>query len=289
MMAAKTLSDIVNRLPDPTPWSEGDNIPWHDPAFSKRMLKEHLSQEHSAASRIFEVVDQHVDWIHHRLLSGQPTRLLDLGCGPGLYSSRLAVLGHECHGIDYSPASIAYAQEQASREDLACTYLLQDLRTAAYGTGYGLAMQIFGELNVFRPREAKSILRRANHALTIHGLLLLEVHTYAVVQRLGEQAPTWYSSAGGLFSDKPHLRLQESFWEPDGKTATIRHFVIDAATGKVTRYAQSLQAYTKAQYRSLLVECGFDDVEFFPSLTGNEIASEQNLFVVVGRKRGEVV
>ena len=45
------LSDITSRTSAPVPWSEGDNIPWDDPDFSERMLKEHLSQEHDLASR----------------------------------------------------------------------------------------------------------------------------------------------------------------------------------------------------------------------------------------------
>ena len=101
------LLDMINRSSVPVPWAEGDNIPWHDPGFSRRMLKEHLSQDHDAASRRFEKIDRHVNWIHHKVLSGRPTKILDLGCGPGLYASRLAKMGHECIGIDYSPASIA--------------------------------------------------------------------------------------------------------------------------------------------------------------------------------------
>ena len=84
------LLDVINRTDIPAPWSEGEKIPWDDPAFSERMLREHLSQEHDAASRRFEKIDAHVDWIHHELLSGRATRILDLGCGPGLYASRLA-------------------------------------------------------------------------------------------------------------------------------------------------------------------------------------------------------
>jgi len=42
------LTDLINRKM-PEPWAE--KIPWDDPAFSERMLKEHLSQEHDAASR----------------------------------------------------------------------------------------------------------------------------------------------------------------------------------------------------------------------------------------------
>jgi len=36
----KTILDIIDRAPKPTPWSEGDNIPWNEPDFSERMLAE---------------------------------------------------------------------------------------------------------------------------------------------------------------------------------------------------------------------------------------------------------
>ena len=55
-----TLFDIIRRSANPLPWSEGDNIPWHDPDFSRRMLDEHLTQAHDAASRRFEIIDRNV-------------------------------------------------------------------------------------------------------------------------------------------------------------------------------------------------------------------------------------
>jgi SAM-dependent methyltransferase len=279
------LLDIVNRLSIPEPWSEGNNIPWHDPDFSERMLQEHLSQEHDAASRRLETVNHHVQWIHHRLLAGRPTRILDLGCGPGLYTGRLAKLGHECVGIDYSPASIAHARQQSRQEKLRCIYLNQDIRAADYGTNFGMIMLIFGEFNVFRPADARLILNKAYHALAPGGLLLLEPHVYSTIQRVGELQRSWYSSEGGLFSASPYLYLQESFWNPDSSTTALRYFVIDASTGKVDLYAQSMQAYTDEQYRLILAESGFKEVEFYPSLTGK--TDEGDLFVVIGRKVGD--
>ena len=138
------LLDIVRRQPTPEPWREGDNIPWHEPEFSRRMLNEHLTQAHDAASRRFPLIDRHVAWIHETLLLGRPSRILDLGCGPGLYANRLARLGHTCTGIDFSPASIQYAQATAQAENLACTFIEQDIRQADHGSGYDLAMLIFG-------------------------------------------------------------------------------------------------------------------------------------------------
>ena len=280
------LLDIVHRSPVPAPWSEGDNIPWHEPAFSQRMLKEHLTQDHDAASRRFEIIDQHVDWIHHQLLSGSAGKILDLGCGPGLYASRLARLGHDCLGIDYGPASIAHAREEAQRDKLRCTYLHEDIRTADYGTGFDLVMLIFGEFNVFRPAEAAHIVQKAHRALTEKGILLLEPHTFSVVERLGGRRPFWYAAQSELFSDSPHLVLEESFWDTSSSTATIRYFIVDAATGKVTRHAQSLQAYTDQEYDSVLLQNGFEGIARYPSLTGKEDPTQSDLFALVARKSG---
>jgi len=278
------ILDLVGRKAVPEPWAEGDNIPWSEPGFSGRMLAEHLSQAHDMASRRFEVIDKHTAWIHDKLLDGKQSKILDLGCGPGFYASRLAKLGHECVGIDYSPASIEYAVEQAGKEKLSCKYLHEDIRKADFGTGFGLAMLIYGELNVFRPAEAKAILTKANRALNKNGILLLEPHSFGVVKNIGEQSSSWYSAKSGLFSDEPHICLEESFWDEQSCTATKRYFVIDASTGDMASYSTTYQAYTDRQYRSLLGECGFEVIELFPSLGKAKDKCQNDLIAIAAKK-----
>ena len=258
--------EIVNRDPHPIPWSEAENIPWDEPGFSRRMLAEHLTQEHDAASRRFKVIDRHVRWIHRRVLHRSPSLVLDLGCGPGLYASRLAKLGHQCKGIDYSPSSIEYARSQAAREGLNCTYIHQDIRQAEYGQGFQLVMLIYGEFNVFKPQDAALILHKAWQALDPGGVLLLEPHPYATIQKIGAQPRSWYSSPAGLFSEGPYIVLEENLWDSETRTAAIRYYVVNAQSGAVQRYAQSFQAYTTGEFLDLLYTSGFGRVEIFPAL-----------------------
>ena len=280
----KHLLDVISRKLPPTPWEEGDCIPWSDPAFSERMLKEHLRQDHDAASRRTEKIDEQIAWIHGDLLAGRPTKVLELTCGPGLYTSRLAKLGHECVGIDYAPAAIAYAEDLARKDGLACTYLLEDIREAAYGEGFGLVMMINGQFNVFRRSDARAILAKAYAALAPGGLLLLEPQTFAQVEAEGRKGSAWHSHESGLFSDRPHLWLQENFWDAETQTSTERFFIVDAATGEVTRYAQSNEAYTDEQFREMLTEAGFANVRLLPSLIGVVDESQSYNLVVVGEK-----
>jgi SAM-dependent methyltransferase len=278
------LTDLIQRASPPAPWAEGDKIPWNDPDFSRRMLREHLSQAHDAASRRSSIIDEHVDWIHRAVLNGRSSRVLDLGCGPGLYSSRLAQRGHTCVGIDFSPASIEYAREAARSQQLTCEYHLADVRHAEYGTGYDLAMFIFGEPNVFRPEELQRILNKAYAALDDDGHILLEVHTPEVVQRLGRQRATWYTLEQGLFSDRPHLVLFESFWDEAQHVAIERFYIVDAAAGEVKAHSSSMQAYTDEQYRYALQIAGFTDITFYPSLIGAPDERQPDLFAIVARK-----
>ena len=226
------LMDLIRRPVPAVPWAEGEKIPWHEPGFSERMLAEHLSQEHDAASRRTGIVDRHVAWIHEALLEGRPTKVLDLGCGPGLYASRLAKLGHACTGIDLSPASIAYAQAQAPPDALDCRYVLGDLRRTEFGGGYGLVMMLFGEINVFRREEALAILQKARGALEPGGLLLLEPHTFEVVERSGRAGTRFSTHESGLFGPEAYVQLEESFWDEHSRTATTRWWIVDAASAR---------------------------------------------------------
>lgn len=278
------LIDLVGRTQSPVPWDEGYTIPWNDPGFSERMLAEHLSQEHDMASRRLERVEGAVEWIHGELLGGKRTRILDLGCGPGLYAVRFARLGHECRGIDFGSASVAYAREQAEKEGVDATFAEEDLRTADFGSGYGLVMLIFGEFNVFTAEDAREILKKAFAALDGGGVLVLEPHYFAAIQKRGENSPSWFTATTGLFMEGPHLCLEENFWDEESRSATTRFFIVDARTGEVQRHAGSYQAYTDEEYRTVLEGCGFEEVEFSPSLTGEKDESQKEFFALVARK-----
>ncbi len=250
------------------------------------MLQEHLAQEHNLASRRLEVIDRQVGWIHEEILERCPTKILELTCGPGLYTNRLAKLGHHCVGIDYAPASIQYADES---EGLSCTYRLEDVLKADYGDGYGLVMMNNGQFNVFHRDDASLILGKACASLLFGGFLLLEPQKFATVEDIGRSGSSWYScgDGGGLFSDSPHLCLQESFWNPDAQATTQRFFIVDSETGEVTRHALTTEAYTDEQLREALVQAGFMDIRFFPSLVGVDVKDESQSvnFAVVVRKK----
>lgn len=265
------FSTLINRTTVPSEWHK---IPWNDLDFSRRMLAEHLSQSHDMASRRQSIIDQHVSWIHRKVLHEQPANILDLGCGPGFYTGRLTALGHTCTGIDFSPASMTYAREH----NPGTTYHQGSILDLPFGEGYDLICLIFGELNAFAPDESTLIISKAHAALKPGGALLLEVHPYETAFRSGHQPSSWHTAASGLFSDEPYLCLVESVFDLD---RAITNFYVYPVTGSaMQQYTTMLQACTDDEYRQLLA--GFSQVSFYPSLSGS--AETSDLFVIVAHK-----
>lgn len=269
------LMDIILRNQQPEPWEEVSKIPWDEPEFSARMLREHLTQDHDAASRRAAVIDDQVAWIHQTLLKGKASNILDLGCGPGLYCLGLAGQGHDCTGIDFGPASVDYARSTARSQDLNIDFVLGDLRSTDFGEGRDLIMLIFGEFNTFQRSDALDILNRSRDALAPDGRLIVEAHTLESIREKSQSPRTWASVEYGLFSDQPYLRLDDAYWHENTKTSVERHYVVDASSGEVNLYGTTMQAYSQDEYVELLREAGYSSIEWrsdWPNVHEGELA-----------------
>lgn len=245
-------------IQDDLTWSGAYKIPWDDPDFSRRMLAEHLSQNHDMASRRVEWIDKQVAWIHGYLLGGQPSSILDLGCGPGFYSHRLAARGHRCQGIDFGPASIEYAQ-QHNPTPSQCTFVLGDIRHASFGGPYDLAMMLFGEFNVFAPAEVSAILQGVRAILHPKGRLILETQTPGIVEQASHCEPSEQQCESGLFSDQPYRCRTESRWLPDEDVTVQTFSVMETANNQTRVYRSTTKAWSDHDLMELLTDAGFHE------------------------------
>ncbi|AHG21369.1 SAM-dependent methlyltransferase [Chania multitudinisentens RB-25] len=251
------LADIIHKPRPLHSWKDAEKIPWNDPAFSERMLQNHLAQEHDWASRRLSLIDRQVAWLQ-RQLSAQ-AKILDLGCVPGLYLQRLARAGFQCTGVDFSPASINYARQQAANEGLDIHYHCQDIRQFKHKERYNCVMMTFGEFNVFSKTDGLALLDQMANALLPSGLLVLELHTPEEVKRQGETASRWESHQQGLFSPTPHLVLTENSWDEQRHTASAAWWIIEA-TGEVSLFASHMQAWSDEECRQCLQTLGVDHI-----------------------------
>lgn len=281
---AAALKQIYDRSQPPAPWRDGSNLPWNDPAFSERMLAQHLDQSHSAASRrlpeIRGQVQVMLDWLGLR----PGHRLLDVTCGPGLYAREFATRGVEVTGIDFGPASMRYAREICA--GLPCRFVQGDVREMDFaGAGFDAAIYLYGQFTVLRPAESLDVLRRIQAALRPGGRLLLEILDDDLFDK--KDSSWWYTDRGGLWGDFPYLHLGERAWDKEQRAAVERFHIINLETDEMQVYGLSDQAYTVAMLIEMLGQAGFGRVDVHPAWDKLALKDAPEWVVYVATRDGE--
>jgi SAM-dependent methyltransferase len=262
---AAALQTIYDRPQPAVPWRDGQNLPWDDPAFSERMLEQHLDQSHGAASRRAPEIRGQVQVIKAWLGLDAGSRLLDVTCGPGLYAAEFGRQGIAVTGVDFGPASVRYARQHCA--GLPVEIHQGDVRQMDFaGQGFDGAIYLYGQFTVLRPEESLDVLRRIYAALRPGARLLIEVLDD---DRIDKKNNTWwYTDQDGLWGDFSYLHLGERTWDEDRRAIIERFYILNLETGQMDSYGLSDQAYTVPMMRDMFERAGFTNVTVHPAWDG---------------------
>jgi SAM-dependent methyltransferase len=197
---------------------------WDDEHISKGMLEAHLNPHLEAATRKHEFLDKSVNWISQIAPPLQYNRLLDLGCGPGLYAERFYNAGYSVIGIDFSKRSIAYATEQAQLHKSDIEYLYQDYLTIAYQEHFDLVMLLYCDYAALSITDRGRLLKKVYKALKPGWKFILDV--FSTKMRKTESQSWHYSENGGFYSEKSHICLNAVYQYDDDDQTELRRSVV---------------------------------------------------------------
>lgn len=119
-----------------------------------------------------------------------PRRILDLACGTGNVTERLAAEGFSMTGADIAEHMIAEAKRKAGKKGLSIAYYVQDAAELDLpGEKFDLCISLFDSLNYILDPErlAMAISRVADH-LTRNGLFIFDMNSeYALKNHFFDQ------------------------------------------------------------------------------------------------------
>lgn len=279
---------VYNRPPRPLPFSFGGNLPWDEPEFSCRMLREHLDEAHGAASRQTRERALQIPWLWQKLGLQSNNHLFDVTCGPGLYAVAFAQRGIRVTAVDFAPASIAYAQELAARHQVQhlCDFQQVDIREMAFAqANFDAAILLYGQLAVMTKSEAKDVLRRIFAALKPGGKLCIELLNQSTVDKT--ESTWWYSDDSGLWGGAPYLHFGERFWDEETAVSTERFHILHLESGQLDEILLCDQTYAVDDMIEMMRMVGFTAVEHFPAWAGLPLYDADEWIIYLGEKRRE--
>lgn len=275
--------DVLQRLSErPEPFAPGAPRFWDDPHISASMLAAHLDPSRDAASRRPDLIDASVRWLLSAMGLHPGDALLDLGCGPGLYSERFCRAGLRVTGIDASRRSIDYAIAHAAAHQLAVDYRYGDYLAMDFRRRFDAAVLIYGDLCALAPAQRDRLLAATHTALKGGGRLALDVttsHRHAATAASNR----WQVSDTGFWRPAPHLVLTQGFGYPERDIYLEQYIVIDA-DGTVTVYRNWFQDYTVAAITEVLKRHGYTIDGIWGDLTGQPYDPASEWIGVVASK-----
>jgi SAM-dependent methyltransferase len=144
--------------------------------------EKNYDEECAALQRAFEHVE-----------GGRVTTVLDLGCGTGNHSWRLASRGFDVTGVDRSESMIDIARGKGKPGAPPPRFLVQDLRELKVGQTFDAAIMMFAVLGYMTDNDdVLSTLRGIRRHLRPGGVLVFDV---------------WYGP--GVLRDRPGQRVRE--------------------------------------------------------------------------------
>ncbi len=251
---------------------------WDDTYISQNMLNAHLNSSWDAASRNFDFIDQSVEWISQNAPLGRYKKILDLGCGPGLYSERLNKRGYFVTGIDFSKRSIDYARKQ----NFTNTYLYQNYLEIDYENEYDLVLLIYCDYAVLSPVERKLLLQKILRALKKGGKLIFDVFTPARYEGKKETMSWSINEEGGFWNPRPYISI-EAHYIYDNHVHLDQHAIIDEEdNGCVYRIWDT--AFTKDMILKEIEPIGYSQIDFYSDVSGNPFREEFETMCIVLEK-----
>lgn len=277
----QTIPQIIAADMRPPLFEYTGELFWNDPHISKQMLKAHLNPDHDAASRNRQAIIETVDHLFKKGILNKGMRVLDLGCGPGLYSELIQAKGASVIGLDGSENSIQYARERSERLGLGIEYYHMDFFEMAFENEFDVVLQIYGELNTFSPENRDRLLARIHRALKNEGLFVFDVTTRASRDK-ARTNPSWYTDASGFWSGLPHLVLEQSFDYPESSAWVDQYIVMDANGVKV--YRNWFNDYDLPTIDTVMQSNGYQTQSYWSDLTGKEFTDESHWIGIVAKK-----
>ncbi|MGW3204224.1 class I SAM-dependent methyltransferase [Streptomyces sp. NPDC001135] len=217
-----------------------------------------------------------------RIVAGSPlfrfppgARILDLCCGPGLFTVPLARAGHTVTGVDRS-APLLKAADAALRDAGAEARLVEaDMLDFAEPEAFDAVVNMYTSFGYFdRPEDNLQVLRNAYTSLAPGGTFLVDVVGKEILARLDERV--------SLTEVDDRILIQRDTVLDDW--SRLRSDWFSLVGDRVARASMTLYVYSAAELRHLLETAGFDRVDVFGGYDGAPYDHRADRLVVVARK-----
>ncbi|RWO18413.1 MAG: class I SAM-dependent methyltransferase [Mesorhizobium sp.] len=221
-----------------------------------------------------EKTDREVEAIWNLLSLKEGGPVLELGCGYGRITNRLAGKGARVTGLDASPVLLKKAEADAAERGVNVEYVLGDMRSLPWRDCFDVVFLWYTTFGYFNEADNEKVLHEAARSLRKGGRLLIDqLNRYSLL--------TDKSSSYEIVRRNDDLRMDISNYDALTDRCNSERTIV--RNGCVRRMRLSVRHYGFSEYVRMLRSAGFETVEAYGQ-EGGEFKSHGRRLVVVAYK-----
>jgi SAM-dependent methyltransferase len=274
------MLEKINRRPELFEFYSAPEL-WTDEYTSEQMLKYHLNEELDISSRNIDFINRSVQWIISRFEIGPKKKIADFGCGPGLYTIRLAKTGADITGIDFSKRSIQFARERASEENLDINYINRNYLEFDTQERFDLILIIMCDYCALSPAQKQVMLAKFRTFLKPAGAVLLDVYSMNAFANRKEDSTYEPNLLDGFWSANRYYGFQNTFKYEIEKVVLDKYTIVEA--NRIRIIYNWLQYYSPESLAEEFMENGYIIEDVFANVAGDRFDQGYDEFAIIAR------
>ena len=210
--------------------------------------------------------------------------VLDLGCGTGSMTEKMAAKGYDMIGVDNSGEMLEIAMEKKEKSGWDILYLMQDMREfELYGTVRGVISACDSVNYITDDKELEHVFRLVNKYLDPKGIFIFDFNTeYKYREVLGNQT---------IAEDRDDCSfIWENYYYEDQQMNEYELTLFIKEEKELYRKYQELhlqRAYTLDVMKDLIAWAGLEYVTAYDAYTMDPPHEKSERICVVAREQGK--
>lgn len=210
--------------------------------------------------------------------------VLELGCGTGSMTERLAMAGYDMIGSDLSPDMLEIAMEKKDASGLNILYLLQDMREfELYGTVRAIVSVCDSMNYILEEEDLLQVFRLVNNYLDPGGMFIFDLNTTKKYRDMGETTIAENREEASFIWEN-YFDEEEKINEYD-----LTLFIRDEEDGRFDRFEEfhEQRAYSLTEIGELIQESGMELIAMYDAFTHEPATEECERVYVIAREQGK--
>lgn len=210
--------------------------------------------------------------------------ILELGCGTGSMTERLAEAGFDMIGVDCSGEMLEIAQEKKCESGLDILYLEQDMREfELYGTVRAV-VSVCDSLNyILEDEELVKVFRLVNNYLDPGGIFLFDLNTIDKYRKIGDTTIAENREEGSFIWD--------NYYDEDENINEYQLTIfLREGDGDLYRKYEEVhyqRGYELERIKELLKEAGLEFLDAFEAFTEHAPDGASERIYIAAREQGK--